>query len=1058
MSDLSSSIHAERIGRNAFQCLSELIRTRKETDQFAPVTVVAPSQYAGVMLRRALAADHGLLNVRFMVLPRLAEYLGSPTLAKEGKAPLTPLVELASIRNIATETGGDGPLRAVSHHPGLPGLLRRTFGELSRLEVTDLSNLADTDGLRAQLVDWYRLFRDETKGYYVHEDLVRAAEDAVTKGLVDDTLRDIGYVVFYLLNDLTKSEARLTKSLIDTDQAAMTLGMVGEAEIDEDTLLIKTVISGGSGTALTYVSFENPPPVRLLSAPDSREEIRWIVRDIARRCEAGTPFHKIAVLYRQKEPYSSLVPTQLDLAGIPVSGPDPTPLSSTPSGRLLLGMLSAMNSDLSRSDVLRWLSESPVRAGPDGQDSRGLFADWEVLSRQAGIVKGIGQWEERLAVLGTRLARQIAVAAGLEETSEAKLEGLRRTSSAVDSLQRFIKDLSERTSTPSGDTWDGLSRWIKQLLGHFSWHGNDWPLEHIATHERLLGILDEFGPLDGTTAPPTKEVFLELLEQLLEAPSGRLGETGTGVFIAPVETAKGMEFDAVYLVGMCEGDFPAAPPLDSLLPYETREAVAGGLALDSQRTFRVKERRAFLTAQASCGEYILSYPRADSSSQRPRFPSPWFMDALTVLNGASVPSTDIPQLSDKDWLEVIQSPLHSLESTETISAADIHDRDVASVGRWRTSGRALRDHYLAAPGGAIARAIAMNDSRWSRQVTGWDGDVSGHLDSGPVLREGPLSATGLESWARCPFSYFLGHVLGLRALDSPEDVLTISALDRGSLVHRILERVVDESIKRDDGSGTGKIGMGEQGQILRRIAEEEFDRAESRGITGKPLLWATAKDEILRDLIGFLDEDRTWLEREDLDPIWAEKSFGFDRSDSLEPLKIILKDGTELSFRGMIDRVDVSKDKKRIVVTDYKTGSPYSYQKMNKDPLDAGRRLQLPIYALAAKRALGETEQAQGSYWFVTAAANYERKVVDLGQVEDRFNEVIEGIATGIQNGLFPANPGPPGRFGPENCSYCDFDRICPAARASLWDRKKGDTRLDPYTGLSESSDDEEDE
>jgi ATP-dependent helicase/DNAse subunit B len=343
-------------------------------------------------------------------------------------------------------------------------------------------------------------------------------------------------------------------------------------------------------------------------------------------------------------------------------------------------------------------------------------------------------------------------------------------------------------------------------------------------------------------------------------------------------------------------------------------------------------------------------------------------------------------------------------------------------------------------------------------VTGWDGDLSGHLDAGPVLREGPLSATGLESWARCPFSYFLGHVLGLRALDSPEDVLTISALDKGSLVHRILERVVDELIKRNDGSGTGKIGMGEQGQILRRIAEEEFDRAESRGITGKPLLWATAKDEILRDLIGFLDEDRTWLEREDLDPIWAEKSFGFDRSDSLEPLKIILKDGTELSFRGMIDRVDVSKDKKRIVVTDYKTGSPYSYQKMNKDPLDAGRRLQLPIYALAAKRALGETEQAQGSYWFVTAAANYERKVVDLGQVEDRFNEVIEGIATGIQNGLFPANPGPPGRFGPENCSYCDFDRICPAARASLWDRKKGDARLAPYTGLSESSDDEEDE
>ena len=68
----------------------------------------------------------------------------------------------------------------------------------------------------------------------------------------------------------------------------------------------------------------------------------------------------------------------------------------------------------------------------------------------------------------------------------------------------------------------------------------------------------------------------------------------------------GMEFDAVYLVGMCEGDFPAAPPLDSLLPYEPRETVAGGLALDSQRAFRIKERRAFLTARTSTGWILIA--------------------------------------------------------------------------------------------------------------------------------------------------------------------------------------------------------------------------------------------------------------------------------------------------------------------------------------------------------------------------------------------------------------------------------------------------------------------
>ena len=412
-----------------------------------------------------------------------------------------------------------------------------------------------------------------------------------------------------------------------------------------------------------------------------------------------------------------------------------------------------MNSDLSRPEILQWLSECPIKVDSDARDSRGLFADWEVVSRRAGIVKGIDQWQERLEALFTRVSRQVASAEELEETSPAKLEGLRRMSFAIRSLQGFVNDFAVRTSETQTDTWDDLSRWVKSLLEHFLWSEADWPPEHRVTHDRILGILDEFSSLDQTSLPPTKEVFLEILEQLLEAPSGRLGETGSGVFVAPVETAKAMEFEAVYMVGMCEGDFPAPPPQDSLLPYETRETVGGGLVLDSQRTFRIKERRAFVTAQASSEQYVLTYPRADSSSQRPRFPSPWFMDALQSLHGSSVTSADIPQLSNETWMEVIQSPLHSLESTETVSAADIHDRDVASVSRWRESGNDLKDHYLATSGSSISRSIAMNESRWLGQVTAWDGDVSGHLDAGKVLQQGPLSATGLESWARCPVSY-----------------------------------------------------------------------------------------------------------------------------------------------------------------------------------------------------------------------------------------------------------------------------------------------------------------
>jgi len=1058
MPDVSRYLQAESIGKRTFRLLSDLISEKKQADVFAPVTVVVPSQYAGVALRRALAADHGLLNVRFMILPRLAEYIGSPALAKDGISPLVPLMEIASIRHISMEGGADGPLRSVAQHEGLPALLRKTFRELSLVDADDLSNLAKTDDLRAQLVDWYLRFKEDSQGFYAQEDLMRAAEEALARGSASDTLRDIGFVVFYLLDDLTRSEVRLINRLIVMDQAGMIVGMSGESDIDEDTLRTIKEIDDGIGTSFANDDHENLLPLQLLSAPDAREEIRWIVRDISRRSEAGTPFHKIAVLYRQLEPYASLVPTQLGLAGIPTAGPNHTPLSSTPSGRSLLGMLAVMNSDLSRPELLKWLSECPIKLDMGAQDARGLSADWEVLSRRAGIVKGINQWEERLDALYSRVSRQVVSAEKLEETSPAKLGGLRRMSSSIRSLQVFVKDFYLRTDSPPGDTWYELSGWMKSLLEHFTWSEEAWPSGQRTTHERILEILDEFAALDQTALSPSKDVFLEILEQILESPSGRLGQTGNGVFVAPVETSRAMAFDVVYLVGMCEGDFPAPPPQDSLLPYETRESVGNGSVLESQHVFRIRQRRAFLTAQASADQYVLTYPRADSKSQRPRFPSPWFMDAVQQLHGTSVTCADIPRLANESWMEVIQSPSHSLESAGTVSPADIHDRDVASVSQWRASGNDLKDHYLTTPGSAISRSISLNESRWSNQITRWDGDVSAYLDVGEVLRQGPVSATGLESWARCPFSYFLGNVLGLRALDSPEDVLTISPIDRGLLVHRILERFIVEEMKLNDGSDRTKTERKDQVRILRRIAEDEFNRAEARGLTGKPLLWVAAKDEVLRDLLGFLDADRAWLEEQNLEPLWAEKSFGFGHADSLEPLNIILKDGSELSFRGMIDRVDVSKDKKKIVVTDYKTGSSYSYRNMDKDPLDAGRRLQLPLYSLAAKRSLDGVEEAQGSYWFVSASSNFDRKVIDLAQVEDRFNEVIESISSGIQSGLFPANPGPPGQYGPENCGYCDFIRICPANKSALWERKKNDKRLASYKGLSDSSTEQEDE
>ena len=69
-------------------------------------------------------------------------------------------------------------------------------------------------------------------------------------------------------------------------------------------------------------------------------------------------------------------------------------------------------------------------------------------------------------------------------------------------------------------------------------------------------------------------------------------------------------------------------------------------------------------------------------------------------------------------------------------------------------------------------------------------------------------------------------------------------------------------------------------------------------------------------------------------------------------------------MRGYIDRVDRAPDG-GLRVIDYKTGGPSSFTKRD---LEKGKKLQLPLYALAARDALHLGTPVDGFYWHVKHA------------------------------------------------------------------------------------------
>ena len=1039
-------VYLEPYGRIARERLQALVTEAKAGNPLAAVTVVPPNTYAGIGLRRVLAEDGGLFNVGFMSLARLAEQLGAPTMASQLRRPLSDAAEMAVIRKVAMEVLGKEPLGSMAGHPTLHESLQAAFKELVRLTENQLDTLAAEGPLRQATVELYRRFREETAEYYVPEDEAWAAAEAVCSGRGQPALQDVGTLVFFLLTRPSPGETALLTALSDAAPCSLIVGRTGEASVDDAEGAwwerIGEASAGGSAEL-------DARPGSILSAPDSREEVRQVVREMLQRAEVGVPFHRMATLYRQQDPYAFQLRMELGFAGIPVAGPDPSPLRDSAPGRLLTGMLDVFKQDFSRAALMQWLADAQVWNAASNRSASSELQRWEGLSREAGVVHGLEQWRERLRGLTVSVARRRRGAEDRGELTEAQARGYAETIACAERLLALVEQLAQDMPPEDSRPWSAFADWAKDALDRYGQGKSDWPTRHQDALGRLESALEEIGRLDAVEPAATLAAFQQALDHALSAYMGRSGATGTGVFVAGLKAAAGMEFDSIWILGMSEGDYPARGGEDPLLPEYVRAQVLMD-ALPIRRQAQLHERRDFLAALAGGDCRRLSYARVDPITRRPQYPSPWLLESASTLAGEHVSSNQLHS-RDAPWLTVIESMEDALRLAEGGRAADGHEYDVLALARFQKTGPRLRWHPLAADGSPLGRALAMDRARATNELTEWDGFV-GSIAGGSGRLGGSLaqvmSPTRLESWATCPYRHFLDNVLNLAVWETPEDVLTISPLDHGSLVHVILERFIKEAI--DAGSPSPRDGWTHlQRKRIREIAQEEFQEAERKGITGRRVLWEVAQEDILQDLERFLDDDEQYRSDEGMQPHHSEYEFGFDGA----PVALALPDGGRIHFRGFIDRVDVTPDGRRAVVTDYKTGSSRQFEKMEDDPLMAGKRLQLPVYALAVRETLLPDVTLSAEYWFVSAKGGYTRVPVSLDAIEEQFRYTVQTIAEGVRGGIFPANPGPPSLGGPENCRYCDFQRICPTNKLALWARKVDSPQVAAYKMLGGGTD-----
>jgi len=1013
-------------GRPASAALAQAIVDAKAGSALAPVTVVVPSNFAGLAARRMLGSGalgvDGVANVRFVTPFRLAELLSVGEL--QGRKPLTTPVLNAAVRRALA----DNPRQfaRVRDHQATEQALAAAVGELSNTSAAARDAIREQGGFSASIIDLYDSIRSQLRDFHDEADVARAAAHRSDLARVT---KPFGHLVWYLPGTLSAPLAAFLRSVIGVASTTVVVASTGDPAADQEVV-----------RSLRIAGIDHPPPAEstntatvgdhVISVTDADEEVRAVIREVVQLVDQGTPLDRIGIFHPVPDPYVRILEQQLAAADIPANGPSRRRLAESIAGRVLLGALALPSHRWRRDRVIALINSGPLRH--EGDVVRP--SSWDQLSRSAGVVAGLGDWRAKLASERRRIESLTAEAhdAGHDRRADrlaARRQDLDALVSFVEQLAASIDAVESATGWP--DRCKAAGELLRSLLDgpqYRLW----WPEQELDALDQVEAALDRLAMLESIDPEPTTAVFLRALTNELSVARGRSGRFGNGLVYGPLASAPGHDLDAVFVLGCAEGILPAPRREDVLLADDVRLLAGGDLPL---RLGRLDEqRRLFLAALAAAppGKRWLFFPRGDLRSSRRNRPSRWLLETASKLTGRQLYATDFEHDSPAGVHEVAS---HAQALVQASHFTSVHERDIAQVFAYVQAGGSAGAHPAAQ---LVDRGLRSQHARRSAEFTAFDGNL-GALE----LRAGgePMSASRLETWASCGFRYYLAYVLGLDERDDPERTIELSALDRGSAMHDVLERFIREQVELGAPAPDQPWSAAQRARA-QEIALEVFEDYERRGRTGRPIEWATQKRDLLALIDDFLTHDDRYRAEHGVTPEHLELDFGMR---STQPLELELDDGRTLRFRGKIDRIDRGRHGARRVV-DYKTGSGRKYKGLvgEDDPTRAGTMLQLGLYAEAVAEQLGAPEIST-EYWMVDAGAGFARHGYPWTPAHrHRLVEVLTTIADGIEAGVFPNVPGDWQSFRStyENCTYCDFDSVCPRGRAEQADEKAGAPEL----------------
>ncbi|HZV48102.1 MAG TPA: PD-(D/E)XK nuclease family protein, partial [Thermodesulfovibrionales bacterium] len=461
-----------------------------------------------------------------------------------------------------------------------------------------------------------------------------------------------------------------------------------------------------------------------------------------------------------------------------------------------------------------------------------------------------------------------------------------------------------------------------------------------------------------------------------------------------------------FIIGCDAQTFPGTAIQNPVLLDEELEKISNSL-LTSSEFLKEKLYRAASLLSSLRGNITLSFSSFDVIENRESFPSSILLQVYRLISGN-------PHASYTDFMKDLGRPSGYIPPGVHLDMSDF----------WITS--FIGEHGLRRPDTSVfqcypglAQGERAQQARETDTVTEFDGKL---LSPGKELdpRENAglvMSASMLEKLAKCPYAYFLYHVLRVRPLE--EITLTedtwLDEMQRGSLLHKLFERFMREITAKKE-----KPSVAKHTTLIKTLLEEVIQEFREKIPPPSEAIFAQESKILHKASDIFLKTEENRCER--YSPAFFEFAFGSEDADSdlKEPVKIPLESGKSFNLSGRIDRIDKITEHECAVI-DYKTGSAYNYK--NNVYFNKGKNIQHAVYAIAAETLLRKMEKDDklsvtlSGYLFPTEKET--GRLLIYGRNDTQLKQLLELLFDIIRTGIFiPSNEK-------DSCTYCDYTNIC---------------------------------